>query len=573
MIPGFDERGWFPVGRSDDAPHRHIHQAKLFGRELAVWRADDDVVNVWTNRCLHRGVRLTVGLNEGFELKCLYHGWRYASRTGGCTYIPAHPADAPAQTIANHTFPVIERHGLIWTSLEGQGAPSETAGLDPDGFDGDASFALRSLPFDAPPELVRGLLDGNAPDGNALDRAYDADDDRVVFFVQPVDRGECVVHSVLAHTPAADDQLAVWHRHALELDRVRDEIETIAAGRPRPEPIVPELERIEPREQGVSMPRARTDADLRVVVVEKQAVAADVVALELAPIDGALPAPQPGAHIDVHLPNGLVRQYSLTNRSGEGSRYVIGVKRESGSRGGSSCIHDTVREGDVLAISAPRNNFTLRRDAIDTLLIAGGIGLTPLLSMAETLHADGHAFTLHLFARSDAHVAFTERLGALGEHVVAHLGRSPDETGRDLADVLADPAADSQVYICGPGPMLDAARAEAARAGWPDDAVHFEYFRNDTEIDDSSSFTISLARSGLTLDVPAGSTILDVLRDHDVAMPSSCEQGACGTCIVGVIEGEPLHQDVYLNSRERARGTRIATCVSRALSDRLILDI
>lgn len=556
MIPGFDPSGWYPVGRSDDAPRRHIHQAKLFGRELAVWRADDDVVNVWTNRCLHRGVRLSVGTNEGFELKCLYHGWRYASRTGGCTYIPAHPADAPARTIANHTFPAVERHGLIWTSLDGGEVPADLGGHE-----ADAPFALRSLPFDAPPDLVRELLDD------------DALDNEVVVFVQPVDRGECVVHGVLTHPPAPDQQLAVLRRHAIELDRRRDEAEAIAATRPRPEPIVPELERVEPREQGVPMPRARTDVDLRVVVVGKRTVADDVVALELAAIDGELPAPQPGAHIDVHLPNGLVRQYSLTNRSGEGSRYVIGVKREPDSRGGSSCVHDTLREGDVLAISSPRNNFTLRRDAVETLLIAGGIGLTPLLSMAETLRADGRAFRLHVFARSADHVAFADRLADLGDQVQTHLGLSPDDTGRRLADLLAGPVTDRRVYLCGPGPMLDAARAEAAQAGWPDAAVHFEYFRNDTEIDDSTSFTISLARSGLTLEVPAGRTILDVLRANAVPLPSSCEQGACGTCIVGVIEGDPHHQDVYLNAGERARGTRIATCVSRARSDRLVLDI
>jgi ferredoxin-NADP reductase/nitrite reductase/ring-hydroxylating ferredoxin subunit len=557
VMPG-NPRDWFPVGRSDDAPHRHVHQAKLLGRELAVWRADDDVVNVWNNRCLHRGVRLTVGLNEGFELKCLYHGWRYASRTGGCTYIPAHPADAPAQSISNRTFPVVERYGLIWTTLEGDDAAPPPV----DGLDADAAFALRSLPFDTPPRIAR----------DSVDRLYEADDD-VVFFVQPVDTGECVVHSVLAHPPDPGDQLGTWRRHALELARVRDEAEAIAAELPRPAPIVPELERIEPQEQGVPMPRARTDADLRVVVAEKRAVADEVVALTLEPLDDPLPAPQPGAHIDVHLPNGLVRQYSLTNRSGQGANYVIGVKREPESRGGSSCIHDTVREGDVLAISAPRNNFTLRRDAVETLLIAGGIGLTPLLSMAETLHADGHAFTLHLFARSPDHVAFAERLDSLGPAVVRHLGLSPNETGHTLAEVLADPAEGGQVYICGPGPMLGAARTVAADAGWADGAVHFEYFRNDKEIDDSAAFVIELARSGLTLDVPSGSTILDVLRSNDIPMPSSCEQGACGTCIVGVIEGEPLHQDVYLNTSEHEAGRRIATCVSRATSDRLILDI
>ena len=215
----------------------------------------------------------------------------------------------------------------------------------------------------------------------------------------------------------------------------------------------------------------------------------------------------------------------------------------------------------------------MRRDAVETLLVAGGIGLTPLLSMAETLHADGHSFVLHVFARSGSHVAFGDRLDALGPAVVRHLGLTPDDTGRTLADLLARPADDTQVYICGPGPMLDAARAAAADAGWADAAVHFEYFRNDTEIDDTNAFTIDLARSGLTLDVPSGTTILDVLRANDVPMPSSCEQGACGTCVVDVLDGEPLHQDVYLNASEREAGRRIATCVSRARSDRLILDL
>ena len=175
---------------------------------------------------------------------------------------------------------------------------------------------------------------------------------------------------------------------------------------------------------------------------------------------------------------------------------------------------------------------------------------------------------LHLFARSADHVAFAERLDAARtDRSCAISDCRPTETGRTLADVLADAAPDAQVYICGPGPMLDAARTTASEAGWPDAAVHFEYFRNDTEIDDSTAFTIDLARSGLTLEVPSGSTILDVLRANGVPMPSSCEQGACGTCIVGVIEGEPLHQDVYLNASEHDAGRRIATCVSRARSE------
>jgi len=549
-----DADRWFPIGRTDDAPFRHVHQAKLLGRELAVWRADDGFVNVWDNRCLHRGVRLTVGMNEGVELRCLYHGWRYASRTGGCTYIPAHPADAPAQTICNRTFPAVERDGLIWTTLGDNGPhePPPEAGLD-------NAFALRSLPFSAAPDLVR--------------RHLEATDSSARFFVQPVDAHECVVHSVLLETPAADEQISTWRHHADTLTGVRDEVEAIAARLPTPEPLTVALERIEPREQGVPMPRARTDAQLRVTIARKWTTATGVVALELESIDDPLPAPQPGSHIDVHLPNGLVRQYSLTNRSGDAANYVIGVKLEPESRGGSSCVHDVLREGDVVAISAPRNNFTLRRDASHTTLIAGGIGLTPLLAMAETLHDSGLSYTLHAFAQSTDHLAFADRIADLGEGAVTHLGASPAETGAALDTILAARDDDSHVYICGPGPMLDAARTNAEAHGWPDASVHFEYFRNDTEIDDSTSFTLSLARSGLTLSVGAGETILEVLRSAGVAMPSSCEQGACGTCVVGVVSGTPLHQDVYLNPSERAAGDRIATCVSRSADTELVLDL
>ncbi len=314
-------------------------------------------------------------------------------------------------------------------------------------------------------------------------------------------------------------------------------------------------------------------AALRVQVARKWTTASDIVAFELEPVSGALPTFQPGAHIDVHLPNGLVRQYSITNGPGDASWYRIGVKLEAASTGGSRCLHDTVREGDVLAISEPRNNFPLRRDSLRTLLIAGGIGVTPVLAMAQALKPMGLAFELHYFAQADDHLAFEEVRSELGDAVIAHLGLSPDETGAELARLLEGYGHANQVYICGPGPMLEATRTIAADAGWPDHAVHFEYFKNTTEIDDSSSFEIALARSAVTLQVPSGKTILEVLRNHGVAMPSSCEQGACGTCVVPVVEGEIDHQDVYLKESERAAGDRIMTCVSRAASARLVLDI
>ncbi len=591
---------WHPIARVDDAAFRHVHQAKLLGREFAVWRADDGYLNVWDNRCLHRGVRLSVGLNEGSELRCLYHGWRYSNRTGGCTYIPAHPADAPARTICNTVFPCVERYGLVWTrDPHDDPTPSEAPTIRT--LDGASPFPLRALPFAAPPALVLQHLTDYVFQPAAAIEAVDGDEsprcvtevidscsiqvtatsgssvDTLVLFVQPVDSDASIVYGVLADSPPEHDRLAVLRHHARRLDDLRADVESIAADLPKPAPMEVALERIEPNLDGPPAPRARQDSELRVVVARKWETASEIAAFELAPLDSTgstvLPTVQPGSHIDVHLPNGLVRQYSLVNAAGEQERYVIGVKREPDSRGGSACLHDTVRQGDTLAISAPRNNFSLRRDAVATTLIAGGIGITPLLSMAETL-ADNHLpFVLHYFVRSPEHTAFGPRLDRLGDGVVLHVGLDPAETGTELESILSNYQDDNHVYICGPGPMLDATRATAADAGWPDSAVHFEYFANTTEIDRSTSFEISLARSSLTLDVSAGESILEVLRANGVAMASSCEQGACGTCVVGVISGEPLHQDVYLDSSERAAGDRIATCVSRAASERLVLDI
>jgi len=264
---------------------------------------------------------------------------------------------------------------------------------------------------------------------------------------------------------------------------------------------------------------------------------------------------------------------SLTNGPGETSAYRIGVKLEPDSRGGSQSLHETVREGDVLAISEPRNNFPLRRDALDTILIAGGIGVTPMLAMAQALASMELEFRLHHFARSKQHLAFPQIRSTLGDRVIDHLGLDPAQTAAELRVLLAEPGAGRQVYVCGPGRMLDATRGIAAELGWPDDTVHFEYFANPIDIDDSSSFEIALARSAVTLRVPAGRTALDVLRDHGIALPSSCEQGACGTCIATVIAGEVDHQDVHLNATERAANNRMITCVSRAVSDRLVLDL
>ncbi len=580
-------RMWHPIASSEDLPFRHVFHGQLLGREFAVWRADDDYVNVWENRCLHRGVRLSIGINDGTELKCQYHGWRYANRTAGCTYIPAHPADSPARTICNRTFPAIERYGLVWSTEAPDAELPEFDQLT------DA-LSLRPIPVNATPELVvdrlagysfqpSGLLDGEAAPTSVEARSEfsvalraEAGDaaTHAVFFVQPVDSDRSVIRGVLDTAPDQALLLDVLHHHNERLSELRDACEAEAARLPAPPRLQPLVQPVP--EELAGMPERAVEgrvAEFRVQVARKWLAAEDIAGFELTPLTGQLPTFQPGAHIDVHLPNGLVRQYSLTNGPGQTGSYVIGVKRESDSAGGSLSLHDDIRQGDVLAISEPRNNFPLRRDAEKTLLIAGGIGVTPLLSMARALHHSDLPFELHYFAQNDRHLAFPEVLATLDGGMQSHLGLDAEATGRQLRTLLSDYRLYMHVYVCGPAPMLEATRSIAKQLGWPDEAVHFEYFKNINPIDDSSSFDVALSRSVLTLHVPAGKSILQVLREHGVSVPSSCEQGACGTCMATVLEGEPDHQDVYLSDAEKARGDRIMTCVSRAKSARLVLDI
>jgi ferredoxin-NADP reductase len=310
------------------------------------------------------------------------------------------------------------------------------------------------------------------------------------------------------------------------------------------------------------------------VVKRKWQTATGITAFELAALDGKhLPTFQPGAHIDVHLPNGLSRQYSITNGPGELLTYTIGVKRDLASKGGSEVLIDSVREGDVLAISEPRNNFPLRRDTIRTVLIAGGIGITPILSMARFLAKSDLPYELHYIVRSEDQIAFRDQIDALGANVTLHVGLPRDAVAQTITDTLGAHSFAQHVYICGPGSLLETVRSTAADLGWPDEAVHYEYFRNDRVIDDSSAFEVELARSAMTLHIPSGKTILEVMREAGLQVSSSCEQGACGTCLTGVMEGTPDHQDVYLNASEKRANNCMMTCVSRSLTPRLVLDI
>jgi len=581
---------WHPIANVEELQLRHVYQAQLLGRPFAVWRADDGHINVWEDRCLHRGTKLSIGTNDGQELKCQYHGWRYANRTSNCTYIPAHPADAPARTICNNVYKGVERYGLLWSAEEPQGEVPTVEALE-----GREVFSLRPIPVNAPPDLVLDTLrnyhfqpndkigeEGAETDVKTLDEFTVQAESRqgnaktvAVLFIQPADSGRTVIRGVLDAVPAKADRIAVLRHHNDLLSKVRNVAEAEAATRPPPEPIVAEVHRVDP--ELAAMPELKAGKgrvpQLRVRVAKKWKAAEGITGFRLEGVGDELPTGQPGAHIDVHMPNGIIRQYSLINEPGETPDYIIGVKREPESTGGSKCMCDTIREGDVLATSEPRNNFPLRRDAVKTLLVAGGIGVTPLLCMAKTLRRTNLGYELHYFARSQAHLAFPEILEDLGDAVHPHLGLDPEATGQRLKELLAHWEQFHHLYVCGPGPMLDATRRIAEEQGWPEESIHYEYFSNTKEIDQSSTFEVALARSCVTLTVPAGKTIVEVVREHGVDIPTSCEQGACGTCLTAVIEGEPDHQDVYLSESEKKSGKWIMSCISRAKSDRLILDL
>ncbi|QQR39756.1 Rieske 2Fe-2S domain-containing protein [Devosia rhizoryzae] len=569
MPLSLSDPAWYPIASSDDLPFRHVYQGQLLGRELAVWRADDGNVNVWENRCLHRGVRLSIGINEGQELKCQYHGWRYANRSAGCTYIPAHPADAPARRIENRKYPVREAFGLIWSAANDDQpfAPFE-------GSEGHNWFALRPMPVAATPDDVVAGLMRLAPDDQPADILPNlaVKLGSAIFFVQPVDADRSVIRGLLPEKPA-DEITALRHYNEM-LSKLRDRLERAAAKKPAPKPLEPTYEKVSVELStmpDIAVPRGNT---LNVVVKRKWQSGDGVIGFELADRDGKhLPTFQPGAHIDVHLPNGLVRQYSITNGPGDLLSYVIGVKQEGASKGGSKVLVETVREGDVLAISEPRNNFPLRRDATRTLLIAGGIGITPLLSMARFLDKSSLPYELHYFVRSGDTVAFQSELEVLHGSVDTHVGLGRELVKAKVTELLGPYQFANHVYICGPGSMLEMVQETATALGWPDEAIHFEYFQNTKPVDASSAFDVELARSAMTLHVPAGKTILETMRDNGLTVASSCEQGACGTCLTGVIEGEVDHQDVYLNKTEKASNTCIMTCVSRAKGERLVLDI
>lgn len=302
-----------------------------------------------------------------------------------------------------------------------------------------------------------------------------------------------------------------------------------------------------------------------------------ILGLELVPAAPGepLPAFTAGAHIDLHLPGGPVRSYSLLNDPAERHRWCVAVYRDPASRGGSRQVHEQLRPGQLLTVSPPRNHFPLDESAPLSVLIAGGIGITPLLCMVRRLTALGRPWVLHHAVRTRAHAAFGDELQALAAQGSGTLHRVFDQEpgGRmlDIAAVVVALPDGAHVYCCGPAGML--AAFERATAGLPPERVHLEYFAAKDAPAASGGFSVKLRRDGRTVPVPPGQSILDALAAIGAEPPWSCREGVCGTCEVRVLEGVPDHHDMVLSPAQRDANDRMMVCCSGAKSPLLVLDL
>lgn len=297
--------------------------------------------------------------------------------------------------------------------------------------------------------------------------------------------------------------------------------------------------------------------------------------IEIVPEPGVtVPSFGAGAHLDLHLPDGILRSYSLINRPWERDRFVLGIAFDRASRGGSRYVHERLTVGDAVSMSLPRNHFPLHEDAPHSVLIAGGIGITPILTMIDRLDELGRGWELHYCARSRTAAGFLRRLREAKGAVHLHFDDETDGLLLDIPAIVAAAPRGSHFYCCGPRGMLDA--YESATRGVAEDRVHLEAFsaRDPAALAGADgSFEIELAGSGAVLTVKPGATILETLNQAGFDVPCSCLEGVCGSCETRVIAGIPDHRDSVLTASERESGTKMMICCSVAKSPRLVLDI
>ena len=314
----------------------------------------------------------------------------------------------------------------------------------------------------------------------------------------------------------------------------------------------------------------RTHRLLRVQSIAWETEAIRVIDLR-DPNGHELPEFTPGAHIELKVPGGWKRSFSLINSPEERRRYVIAVYREPNGRGGSRALHEEVRAGDLLEVDSPLNNFSLADVDGPFLFIAGGIGITPILPMIERLARDRIPFNLHFSARTRAVAPFLERLSAYGDRVHLAFTREASKQRLDVAKLVARAPHTAELYCCGPRSMLD--DFDRATADRDPARAHVEHFAPIASPATDGGFLVELARTGRTIAVPPGKTILQALLDEGLDVPCSCLEGVCGTCETRVLEGVPDHRDAVLTKQEREAGKTMMICCSGAKSEKLVLDI
>ena len=304
-------------------------------------------------------------------------------------------------------------------------------------------------------------------------------------------------------------------------------------------------------------------------VASRRKLTDDIMEFTLAPADGKAPLPfTPGAHVTIRTPSGAMRRYSLINDGVAPENYVIAVKREPASRGGSESMHESAIEGTLLQLTAPENEFELV-DAPRHLLVAGGIGITPISAMARQLASQGKPFELIYCTRSAAETAYLDEIAALPGKVTIHHDEGDEDNFYDFWDHFEKPS-QAHVYCCGPAPLME--EIKGLTGHWPEGRVHFEDFKPVEVVRaDDRAFNVTLAGSGRSIAVPADKTILEALRDAGERTVSSCESGTCGTCKSRLIEGDVDHRDMVLMDDEK--DSHIMICISRAKSGDLVIEL
>lgn len=302
-----------------------------------------------------------------------------------------------------------------------------------------------------------------------------------------------------------------------------------------------------------------------------------MLGLELRAEDGgALPAFTAGAHVDVRLPGGICRQYSLANSPFDGNRYVLGVGLAPASRGGSAFLHQRLAVGDVLEVGEPRALFGIASEASEHVFVAGGIGITPILSMIHWCQAHGKAWRLLYCVRTRARAAYSWTLAAHGDRVLLHVDQEAEGLAPDLTAWLSSAPVGAHVYCCGPEGLMNAVSETAAALGMAKAATHFERFAPPEvtgPVEQSGSFKVVLHRSKKEIHVGPDQSLLDALEEAGVGVPFSCREGMCRSCEVPMLAGEADHRDFVLSDEEREAHSCILPCVSRARSAELVLDL